>query len=96
LGTISAFACKDRGKKQENLCRDGRLKPKLVQIAFKNSVHNSKRALPVTVTNINLLKLLKEIIAVYPEISTRPTNKNADFLVVKAAGTYSYHSALKD
>jgi hypothetical protein len=39
--------------------------------------------------------LFKEIIAVYSENHTDPTNKNAESLIVKAAGTYIYHSALK-
>jgi hypothetical protein len=39
--------------------------------------------------------LFKEIIDVYTEIDTKRINKNADFLIVKAAGTYRYHLALK-
>jgi hypothetical protein len=39
--------------------------------------------------------LFKEIIAVHIENHTKPINKNADLLIVKAGGTYSYHQALK-
>jgi hypothetical protein len=40
--------------------------------------------------------LFKEIIAVYSEKHTKPISKNAELLIVKADGAYSYHSALKD
>jgi hypothetical protein len=40
-----------------------------------------------------------EIIAVYTENHTKPINtpcgQNAELLIVKAGGTYSYHWALK-
>jgi hypothetical protein len=36
--------------------------------------------------------LFKEIIAVYSE---KHIKQNTELLIVKAAGTYSYHSALK-
>jgi hypothetical protein len=74
----------------KNLCRElpfggckeisifNPLKPKLVQIIFKNWVRTSKTTPHFTMININLLTLFKEIIAVYPEISTKPANKNAD------------------
>jgi hypothetical protein len=39
----------------------------LVKIIFKNSVRTSKRTQLATVTNINLLSLFKEVIAVYTE-----------------------------
>jgi hypothetical protein len=55
------------------LCFDP-FKPKLVYIIFNNSVRNLKRTLPVTITNINLLTLLKEIIHVYTEKLTDPIN----------------------
>jgi hypothetical protein len=42
-----------------------------------------------------LLTLFKEITAPYTENHTEPINKNADLLIVKAAGMYSYHLALK-
>jgi hypothetical protein len=38
--------------------------------------------------------MFKEMIAVYHENHTKTTNKNADLMVVKAGGTYSYHWAL--
>jgi hypothetical protein len=41
---------------------------------------------------INWLMLFKETIAVYTE---NPQIKNAQLLLVKTGGTYSYHSALK-
>jgi hypothetical protein len=40
------------------------LKPKLVQMLFKNSFRTSKRTLHFTITKINRLMLFKEIIAV--------------------------------
>jgi hypothetical protein len=43
--------------------------------------------------------LLREIIAVHTENHTKPINtlcgQNAELLIVKAGGTYSYHWALK-
>jgi hypothetical protein len=39
--------------------------------------------------------LSEEIIAVYSENHTEPINNNAELLIVKAVGTYSYHSALR-
>jgi hypothetical protein len=50
-----------------------RLKPELVNIV-KNSVRTSKRTLHFTITKINLLTLFKEIISVYSENHTKPTN----------------------
>jgi hypothetical protein len=46
------------------------LKPTYVYILFKNSVRTSKRTLLATITNINLLTLFKEIIAIYAENHT--------------------------
>jgi hypothetical protein len=69
-------------------------KPKLVQI-IKNSVRTSKTTPHVTITKINWLMLLKEIIAVYPENRTKPLNTNYRLMTVNTAGTYGYHSALK-
>jgi hypothetical protein len=60
----------------------------------KNSVRTSKRTQRVTITNINLLTMFKEIMAVYIEIHAEPY-KNSELQIVKAAGTYCYHSALK-
>jgi hypothetical protein len=50
------------------------LKPKLVQIILKNSVRTSKRTPHLTITKIDWLMLLKEIMAVYSESQTRPIN----------------------
>jgi hypothetical protein len=52
------------------------LKPKLVQVIFKNSVRTSKRTPHFTITTINLLTLFKEIIPVYAEDHMKLTNKN--------------------
>jgi len=41
---------------------------------FKNSVRTSKRTPHFTITKINWLTLFKEIIAVYSENHTKPTN----------------------
>jgi hypothetical protein len=49
-------------------------KPKLFLITFKNSVRTSKRTQRFTITTINLLALFKEIISVYTENYTKPTN----------------------
>jgi hypothetical protein len=61
---------------------------------FKNSVRTSKRTPHFTITKINWLTLFKEIIAVYSENYTKPINKNAELLILKSAGTYSYKSVL--
>jgi hypothetical protein len=50
------------------------LKLKLVQIIFNNSVHTSKRTPHFTITKINCLMLLKEIIAIKTEKHINPTN----------------------
>jgi hypothetical protein len=47
------------------------LKPKLIQIIFKNSVRIAKKTQHFTITKINWLTLFKEIIAVYRENHTR-------------------------
>jgi hypothetical protein len=50
-------------------------------------------------TTINWLMLFREIIAVYSADYMKHTNtlceQNAELLIVKASGTYSYHWALK-
>jgi hypothetical protein len=56
------------------------LKTKLVRIIFKHSVRTSKRTLHFTITKINLLKVFKEIIAVYNKTHRRPIN--IEFTVV--------------
>jgi hypothetical protein len=59
----------------------------------------SKKTQHFTITTINWLTLFKETIAVYCENSKKPINtlreKNAESLVVKAGGIYSYHLVLK-
>jgi hypothetical protein len=67
------------------------LKPELVKVIFKDSVRTAKKTQLFTITNINWLTLFKEIIAVYSENNTKPIHLNAALLIVKAAGTYSYH-----
>jgi hypothetical protein len=64
------------------------------------SVHTSKKTQHYTITEINWLKLFKEIIAVYAENNMKQINmlcrQNEEFFVVKAGGTYCYCPALKD
>jgi hypothetical protein len=48
------------------------LKPKLVEIIFKNSVRTAKKTQLFTITKINWLTLFKEIITVYSENYTKP------------------------
>jgi hypothetical protein len=52
-----------------------------------------------TITKINWLTLFKEIIAVYTENHKKPIitlcGQNAELLIIKAGGRYSYHWALK-
>jgi hypothetical protein len=43
---------------------------------FKNSARAAKKTHLFTITKINLLKLFKEIIAVYSENHKRPINTN--------------------
>jgi hypothetical protein len=67
---------------------------------FKDSVRTSKRTPHFSITKINWLTLFKEIIAVYTENHTEPTNtprgkKNSDLLIIKAGGKYSYHWSAK-
>jgi hypothetical protein len=66
---------------------------------FKNSVRTSKRTPHFTITKINWLTLFKEIIAACSENHATPIStlcwQNAELLIVKAGGTYSYHLALK-
>jgi hypothetical protein len=40
--------------------------------------------------------LFKELIAVYNKNNTETVHTNAELLIVKAAGTYTYHAALKN
>jgi hypothetical protein len=62
---------------------------------FKNPVRTSKRTPHFTITKINWLTLFKEIIAVYGENHAKPINTKCS-IIVKADGSYSYRSALKD
>jgi hypothetical protein len=63
---------------------------------FKNSVRTSKRTQPFTITNIILLTLFKEIDHVYTYYHAEPINiKFKELVIVKLAGTYSYHPTLK-
>jgi hypothetical protein len=39
--------------------------------------------------------LFKDIITVYAENHTMPIKQNAELLIIKAGGTYIYHSTLK-
>jgi hypothetical protein len=48
------------------------LKPKLVEIIFKDSVRTAKKTPHFAVTKINRLTLFKEIIGVYRENHTKP------------------------
>jgi hypothetical protein len=57
------------GKKQSRKFFLIALKPKLVQIMFKNSVRISERTPHFTITKINWLMLFKKIIAVYTMLS---------------------------
>jgi hypothetical protein len=58
-------------------------------------VRTAKKTQLFTITKINWLMLFKEIIAVYCGNHTKHMSKNADFLIVEAGGTFSYHKALK-
>jgi hypothetical protein len=68
-------------------------------IIFNNSVRTAKKTQLFTITKINWLTLFKEIIAVFTENHMKSINtlcgQNAELLVTKAGGTYSYHWALK-
>jgi hypothetical protein len=79
--------------------RINHLKLKLAQIIFNNSVRTAKKTPHFTITKINWLTLFKEIIPVYTENYTKHINtfcgQNTESLVIKAGGTYKYHSALE-
>jgi hypothetical protein len=51
------------------------MKPKLVQLIFKNSVRTANKTQHFSITKINWLMLFKEIIAVYTENHTKLTDK---------------------
>jgi hypothetical protein len=59
----------------------------------KNSVRTSKKTQHFTITQINWLTLFEEIVYVCFDNYMMP--QNATLLIVKADGTYSYHSALR-
>jgi hypothetical protein len=67
---------------------------KQTAVIFKNAVRTSNRTQHFTVINVNLLTLLKELIPVSSEKIRNPY-KSAELMIVKAAGTYTYHSSLK-
>jgi hypothetical protein len=57
---------------------------------LNNLVRTAKKTPHFTITKINWLTLFKKIIPVYTENHTKQI-KNADLLIAKAGGTYSYH-----
>jgi uracil DNA glycosylase len=67
------------------------LKLKLILIIFNHSVLTSKKTQSITITNIILLMLFKEIIAVCSENNMKLINvlcgQNAQLLIVKAHST---------
>jgi hypothetical protein len=76
------------------------LKPRIIKIIpeFKDSASTAKKTPHFSITKINWLELFREIIAVYSGNHTKLTNTedhNAELLIVKESGTYSYHWALK-
>jgi hypothetical protein len=68
-------------------------------MVFKTSVRTAKKTQLVFITKINWLIPFREIIAVCSVNHTKPINtlrgQNAQLLIVRAGGTYSYHWALK-
>jgi hypothetical protein len=68
-------------------------------ILYKNPVHTSQEIHYVTATRPNRLMLFRETVAVYYENRTEHTDTlcghNAEFLYVKAGGTYSNHWTLE-
>jgi hypothetical protein len=75
------------------------LKSKLIYILSQKSVHTAKKTQLFTITKINWLTLLKEIIDVLSENRTKHINtlrgQNAELLFIEAGGTYSYTGLLK-
>jgi hypothetical protein len=69
------------------------------RVQFEASVLSSKETQPVSMTTISWLMLSRKIFAVYSENHKKPTNticeQNAELLIVKTGGTYSYHWVLK-
>jgi hypothetical protein len=70
-------------------------KPKFFKILFNNQVRTARKTPYFTVTKINRLTLFKEIIAVYSENRTKPTNtlcgQTAELMAVTAHGAYICH-----
>jgi hypothetical protein len=68
-------------------------------ILFKHPVRTAKKTQQASITKNNWLLMFKEIIFVYSKNHTKPINtlfrQNAELLIVKAGGTYSYHWASK-
>jgi hypothetical protein len=62
-----------------NLTAFNPLKPKLVQIIYKNSERTAKKTQDFTITKINWLRLFKEIIAVHSENRTKHRYKTKSF-----------------
>jgi predicted metal-dependent phosphoesterase TrpH len=72
---MRGMQCNVEFRYQLSTCSKDRENPrKLVKTLFKDSVGTSKRTPHFTITKINLLRLFKEIIAVYIETHTTPMN----------------------
>jgi hypothetical protein len=72
------------------------LRPKRVQIIFKNLVFTAKKTLHFTITKINWLILLKEITGIKIDKYKKTVNKKPELLIVKAGGMYGYHLILEE
>jgi hypothetical protein len=70
------------------------LKPKFILIKYKNSDRTAKKTQLFTITKIKWLTRFKEIITVYSENHKKHINTKEELLIIKVAGTYSYHEAL--
>jgi hypothetical protein len=73
---------------------------RLISMIFEILVRTAKKTQHFTITKINWLTLLKEIIAVYSENHTKPINalcgQNAELLsIIRVGDIYSYHCAGK-
>jgi hypothetical protein len=68
-------------------------------MVFNNPFTTLQKTQRISITEMNWLMLCREVKAVYCENSKKPMNslseQNADFPVVKACDTYSYHWTLK-
>jgi hypothetical protein len=67
---------------------------------LEKSVRSTMKIQYVSITKTSWSILSKKIITGYFEKQTKPTNtfcgQNAELLIIKAGGAYSYHWALKD